>query len=89
MVCSHLLLPTRPPHPSLITHSNPFTSPFHLAPPLSHSYSQAIWFTEEAGSEGPVFGNVDTWKGLGVMLDSFDNDALVGGHEVIFTSPPK
>jgi len=72
----------------------PSFQPVHLTPPphsslITHSYSQAIWFTEEAGSEGPVFGNVDTWKGLGVMLDSFDNDALVGGHEVMFTSPPK
>ena len=38
---------------------------------------QAIWFTEEAGVEGSVFGSNDQWKGLGVFLDSFDNDALV------------
>jgi mannose-binding lectin 1 len=36
----------------------------------------AIWFTEQAGVEGPVFGSNDQWKGLGVFLDSFDNDAL-------------
>ncbi|PFX22367.1 protein ERGIC-53-like [Stylophora pistillata] len=34
----------------------------------------AIWFTETAGTEGPAFGNINTWKGLGVFLDSFDND---------------
>ena len=38
---------------------------------------QAIWFTEQTGVEGPVFGSNDNWKGLGVFLDSFDNDALV------------
>ena len=48
-------------------------------------YFQAIWFTETAGTEGMVFGNTDMWHGLGVMLDSFDNDGLVskkqpGGH---------
>ncbi|CAF1190574.1 unnamed protein product, partial [Rotaria sordida] len=36
----------------------------------------AIWFTETAGSGGPVFGSNDLWKGLGVFFDSFDNDAL-------------
>ena len=27
--------------------------------------------------EGTVFGSNDQWKGLGIFLDSFDNDALV------------
>jgi mannose-binding lectin 1 len=36
----------------------------------------AIWFTEQPGVEGPVFGSNDHWKGVGVFLDSFDNDAL-------------
>lgn len=34
----------------------------------------AIWYTEEKGSEGPVFGSSDKWQGLGIFLDSFDND---------------
>lgn len=34
----------------------------------------AIWFTEEQGQEGPVFGSSDRWRGLGIFLDSFDND---------------
>nr|XP_034322732.1 protein ERGIC-53 [Crassostrea gigas] len=34
----------------------------------------AIWFTEDKGQEGPVFGNQDMWRGLGVFMDSFDND---------------
>ena len=25
---------------------------------------------------GPAFGSSETWKGIGVILDSFDNDAL-------------
>ncbi|KAL5019807.1 hypothetical protein ScPMuIL_002699 [Solemya velum] len=34
----------------------------------------AIWFTEARGDDGTVFGGKDQWKGLGVFLDSFDND---------------
>lgn len=34
----------------------------------------AMWYTETAGIEGPAFGNVNTWKGLGIFCDSFDND---------------
>ena len=46
---------------------------------LYHNYDcmQAIWFTQNAGVEGPVFGNSEVWRGLGVVLDSFDNDGLV------------
>ncbi len=55
---------------------------------------QAIWYTETAGVEGPAFGNSNTWKGLGVFCDSFDNDQQVGkcclylcsGHEHSFIS---
>ncbi|CAF2899800.1 unnamed protein product [Rotaria sp. Silwood2] len=36
----------------------------------------AIWFTENPGVEGSVFGSNDQWNGLGIFLDSFDNDAL-------------
>lgn len=35
----------------------------------------AIWYTDAPGVEGPVFGANDHWKGLGIFLDSFDNDA--------------
>ena len=35
----------------------------------------AIWYTDKIGSEGSVFGSNDHWTGLGVFLDSFDNDA--------------
>jgi len=34
----------------------------------------ALWYTEEKGQEGPVFGSSDQWKGLGLFFDSFDND---------------
>ncbi|XP_056181541.1 uncharacterized protein LOC130143027 isoform X2 [Falco biarmicus] len=34
----------------------------------------AIWFTEEQGLEGPVFGAADKWNGVGIFFDSFDND---------------
>jgi len=34
----------------------------------------AVWFTEDAGHPGPVFGSADKWKGMGLFFDSFDND---------------
>lgn len=40
-------------------------------------FAQAFWFTEQRGSEGPVFGSNDQWRGLGVFFDSFDNDGQV------------
>ena len=41
------------------------------------SVSQAIWFTENEGKTGPVFGSSDRWNGLGLLFDSFDNDGQV------------
>ncbi|XP_062619727.1 protein ERGIC-53-like, partial [Saccostrea cucullata] len=38
----------------------------------------AVWFTEDKGQEGPVFGNQNMWRGLGVFMDSFDNDGQRG-----------
>ncbi|NWT06529.1 LMAN1 protein, partial [Mionectes macconnelli] len=43
----------------------------------------AIWFTEEQGLEGPVFGAADKWNGLGVFFDSFDNDGKKNNPGVI------
>lgn len=37
----------------------------------------ALWYTDKVGTEGPVFGSNDNWNGLGIFLDSFDNDAQV------------
>jgi mannose-binding lectin 1 len=34
----------------------------------------AIWYTDKPGHEGSVFGSNDQWNGLGIFLDSFDND---------------
>ncbi|XP_072173780.1 protein ERGIC-53-like [Diadema setosum] len=34
----------------------------------------AIWFTQEQGVEGPVYGSSDKWIGMGLFFDSFDND---------------
>lgn len=48
-----------------------------FTPRLRSLSLQAIWFTDRPGVEGPVFGSNDNWNGLGVFLDSFDNDALV------------
>ena len=38
---------------------------------------QAVWFTAQPGTEGLAFGNTELWQGLGIMLDSFDNNGLV------------
>ncbi len=38
---------------------------------------QAIWVTAQPGSEGQVYGNLGTWAGIGLFLDSFDNDGMV------------
>ncbi|MEQ2315051.1 Protein ERGIC-53 [Ameca splendens] len=34
----------------------------------------ALWFTSAQGLDGPVYGAADTWNGIGVFFDSFDND---------------
>lgn len=34
----------------------------------------AIWFTSGQGLEGPVYGAADSWNGVGIFFDSFDND---------------
>lgn len=38
------------------------------------SEGMAFWYTESRAQMGHVFGGNDTWNGLGVFLDSFDND---------------
>ncbi|OXB60775.1 hypothetical protein ASZ78_016826 [Callipepla squamata] len=43
----------------------------------------AIWFTEEQGMEGPVFGAADKWNGVGIFFDSFDNDGKKNNPGVI------
>ncbi|KAM3938327.1 protein ERGIC-53 isoform 1-T1 [Leptodactylus fuscus] len=34
----------------------------------------AIWFTSGQGLEGNVYGAADSWNGVGIFFDSFDND---------------
>lgn len=34
----------------------------------------AFWYAKDAGQEGPVFGSRDRWLGLGVFVDTYDND---------------
>ncbi|KAK5808535.1 legume-like lectin family-domain-containing protein [Linnemannia elongata] len=43
----------------------------------------AFWYTEERAADGPVFGNKDKWKGLGVFMDSAD-PANQRTHPVIY-----
>ncbi|MGH0136507.1 UNVERIFIED_CONTAM: hypothetical protein FKN15_017352 [Acipenser sinensis] len=47
------------------------------------SADQAIWFTSDQGLEGPVFGAADSWNGLGIFFDSFDNDAKKNNPAVL------
>lgn len=35
----------------------------------------AFWYTRDMKHEGPVYGVGDHWHGLGVFVDTFDNDA--------------
>ncbi|OZC06689.1 Legume-like lectin family protein [Onchocerca flexuosa] len=35
----------------------------------------AVWYTAQQPTIGPVFGANDYWTGMGLFLDSFDNDA--------------
>uniref|UniRef100_A0A803YN51 L-type lectin-like domain-containing protein n=1 Tax=Meleagris gallopavo TaxID=9103 RepID=A0A803YN51_MELGA len=46
----------------------------------------AIWFTEEQGMEGPVFGAADKWNGVGIFFDSFDNDGKKNNPGVVVVS---
>ncbi|OQR70180.1 protein ERGIC-53 isoform 1 [Tropilaelaps mercedesae] len=34
----------------------------------------ALWYTQQKMPEGNTFGSADSWNGLGVFFDSFDND---------------
>ncbi|KAK3846403.1 MAG: legume-like lectin family-domain-containing protein [Linnemannia gamsii] len=43
----------------------------------------AFWYTEERAVEGPVFGNKDKFKGLGVFMDTAD-PANQRSHPVIY-----
>ncbi|KAF9906723.1 hypothetical protein EC991_000315 [Linnemannia zychae] len=43
----------------------------------------AFWYTEERAVDGPVFGNKDKFKGLGVFMDSAD-PANQRSHPVIY-----
>lgn len=33
-----------------------------------------MWLTKQRMSEGPVFGSVDKFEGLGVFFDTYDNE---------------
>ncbi|KAG0289983.1 hypothetical protein BGZ96_006523 [Linnemannia gamsii] len=43
----------------------------------------AFWYTEERAVDGPVFGNKDKWKGLGIFMDSAD-PANQRTHPVVY-----
>uniref|UniRef100_A0A8C6R1R7 Lectin, mannose-binding, 1 n=1 Tax=Nannospalax galili TaxID=1026970 RepID=A0A8C6R1R7_NANGA len=43
----------------------------------------AIWYTENQGLEGPVFGSADMWNGVGIFFDSFDNDGKKNNPSVV------
>lgn len=41
-----------------------------------------IWYTSQLGALGPVFGANDFWTGMGLFLDSFDNDGQKNNPQV-------
>ncbi|XP_006913771.1 protein ERGIC-53 [Pteropus alecto] len=43
----------------------------------------AVWYTENQGLEGPVFGSADMWNGVGIFFDSFDNDGKKNNPAVV------
>uniref|UniRef100_A0A8D0CE42 Lectin, mannose-binding, 1 n=1 Tax=Scleropages formosus TaxID=113540 RepID=A0A8D0CE42_SCLFO len=43
----------------------------------------AIWFTSGQGLEGPVYGAADSWNGVGIFFDSFDNDGKKNNPAII------
>jgi hypothetical protein len=43
----------------------------------------AVWYVADRMVEGPVFGSRDTWKGLGIIFDTFDNDGRVRNEGIL------
>lgn len=43
----------------------------------------ALWFTKEQGLDGPVYGAADSWNGVGIFFDSFDNDGKKNNPAII------
>ncbi|RXW22369.1 hypothetical protein EST38_g3481 [Candolleomyces aberdarensis] len=49
---------------------------FKISGDPTHLYGDgmAMWITTERVQEGPIFGNKDSFKGLGIILDTYAND---------------
>eukprot|EP00010_Vexillifera_abyssalis_P009585 CAMPEP_0201549022 /NCGR_PEP_ID=MMETSP0173_2-20130828/5502_1 /ASSEMBLY_ACC=CAM_ASM_000268 /TAXON_ID=218659 /ORGANISM="Vexillifera sp., Strain DIVA3 564/2" /LENGTH=338 /DNA_ID=CAMNT_0047958559 /DNA_START=116 /DNA_END=1132 /DNA_ORIENTATION=+ len=49
---------------------------FQITGQGSHLYGDgmAFWYSNTPQKEGNAFGSVDRWYGLGIMIDSYDND---------------
>lgn len=43
----------------------------------------AIWYTEGQGLDGSVFGAADSWNGVGIFFDSFDNDGKKNNPAIV------
>ncbi|XP_048376850.1 protein ERGIC-53-like isoform X2 [Stegostoma tigrinum] len=43
----------------------------------------AIWYTRERGPTGPVYGAVDHWDGVGIFLDTYDNDDRLNNPAIL------
>ncbi|MEE6457937.1 hypothetical protein FKM82_000110 [Ascaphus truei] len=43
----------------------------------------AIWFTSEQGLDGNVYGASDSWNGVGIFFDSFDNDGKKNNPSIL------
>jgi len=42
----------------------------------------AFWYTKERAQTGNIMGNSDTWNGLGIIIDTFDNDGQHDGPQI-------
>jgi len=49
---------------------------FKISGDPSHLFGDgmAMWITKERAQEGPIFGNKETFEGLGIMLDTYANE---------------
>ncbi|KAG8456798.1 hypothetical protein GDO86_002546 [Hymenochirus boettgeri] len=43
----------------------------------------AIWYTAAQGLDGNVYGSADSWNGVGIFFDSFDNDGKKNNPAII------
>ncbi|KAG5458288.1 MAG: legume-like lectin family-domain-containing protein [Olpidium bornovanus] len=46
----------------------------------------AFWYTKDRAQDGPVFGSKDKWDGLGIIFDTYDENASVSRQKFALTA---